>query len=345
MYNLFDLAKFILSFLVGAIHLHPIKAISKNIDFYFNNTVCRLAVPLFFTISGFLLFNKLNKLEENNRKKQMSKYLKRIFIMYTIWSLIYFIPYVISTREHFSILKFIAHYLIDGPFIQLWYLQALLVAAFATFVCNHFLGIKKTMVVSTIFYMIGLMLVPYYPIFDGIIEKIPIISDLFNLDIVEGNERIMGRNGITFGMFFFDLGAFLSTYPAKYNKKTNFIAIICSIILLFVETTIIKKIGSTYFALQISLIACTFFIFNYLVNNKCKINNTIILRKLSILIYLIHSGIQFAYEQICKNIYSNFLWNNEFIVYICVMGITVLLSYIIIKLSEKEKFKYLKYLY
>ena len=69
MYELFDIAKFILSFLVACIHVDAFISINSDLNFYFNNTIARLAVPLFFTISGFLIFKKLNSMKKMKKRK------------------------------------------------------------------------------------------------------------------------------------------------------------------------------------------------------------------------------------------------------------------------------------
>lgn len=347
MYELFDIAKFILSFLVACIHVDAFISINSDLNFYFNNTIARLAVPLFFTISGFLIFKKLNsKNEENEKKEIIIKYLKRIIIMYTIWSLIYFVPYIVNNGGIDRIFKFFLHFLIDGVYDQLWYLQSLIVGAFITFISVHFFGTKKTLIISIIFYFIGLILVPYYPLFQNILEKTPIISTLINVIHIALKGKRIGRNGITFGMFFFTLGAYFAEKKYKYNKHKNIVFIICSLLLLLIESMLIRKIGGTYFALQISLVFCTISIFSFLLNNTKKYKfKTVLLRKLSILIYLIHPWIIFIYNCICKYIYSKFLWNNSILKYGFVMSITLAISYLIVKLSEKDKYKFLKYLY
>ena len=73
-YKSFDIAKFVCCFLVVMIHVHPFESINKNMDFLLIDIFAGIAVPLFFALSGYLLFEKLEFKErklintDNNRQ-------------------------------------------------------------------------------------------------------------------------------------------------------------------------------------------------------------------------------------------------------------------------------------
>ena len=83
MYNPFiGIYKFILSLLVVAIHVEPF---SEDLAFYTNNCLARIAVPSFFILSAYFLFDKLiqNDWDANifwKNEKHLAKY-------YGIWLL------------------------------------------------------------------------------------------------------------------------------------------------------------------------------------------------------------------------------------------------------------------
>lgn len=54
-----DIAKFICALLVIIIHTRPFAECSGIIDFYLGDVAVRIAVPLFFAISGYLFFSSL----------------------------------------------------------------------------------------------------------------------------------------------------------------------------------------------------------------------------------------------------------------------------------------------
>lgn len=51
-YAAIDIAKYVSALLVVCIHTFPFLEISETLNTYFIQTVCRLAVPFYFTVSG-----------------------------------------------------------------------------------------------------------------------------------------------------------------------------------------------------------------------------------------------------------------------------------------------------
>lgn len=54
-----DMMKFICMFLVIAIHVPPFENLSEKLDFLVEQCVCRVAVPMYFITSGYLLLERL----------------------------------------------------------------------------------------------------------------------------------------------------------------------------------------------------------------------------------------------------------------------------------------------
>ena len=52
-YDSLDLTKWIGALLVIVIHTSPLEALSSTLNFYTRDVLARVAVPLFFAISGF----------------------------------------------------------------------------------------------------------------------------------------------------------------------------------------------------------------------------------------------------------------------------------------------------
>ena len=83
-YTAIDIAKFICALLVVGIHTQPLGDRLSG-GGYFLTTLCRIAVPFFFVVSGFLFFSKETKL---------SKYVKRLIILDITWTVLE-LPYII----------------------------------------------------------------------------------------------------------------------------------------------------------------------------------------------------------------------------------------------------------
>lgn len=338
----FDIAKLIMSIIIIAVHTNPLNSISEVSNFYLVNTLGRIPVPIFFAIAGYLLYSKLKK-QPNNYKKIVKSYLKRISIIYIIWSVIYFIPYMHTNPSLLRVIKFIPRLLTKGVYSQLWYMQALIVGVFLSTYLNKKIGLKKTLIVSLILYAIGLIIVPYF----SLVSRIITIPNIINKIILKEGYKV-GRNGLFFGMFFITLGGYISSNYKVANNKKYIVGLILSVISLLIETTMIKKIGGQYWALQISLIPLSYNLLILMLNINETSNkqcNTKKIRIMSFLIYLIHEWIHFAYSILIeKSIVPEFL-KNSLVAYIVIAIVTIFLSELIINLSNKPKFKYLKILY
>ncbi len=124
-----DVLKIVLAFLVIALHIFPVSklnGIQGVISYEIASGITRIAVPIFFIISGYFLRNKLND------KKYLLKYAKRILLLYGVWQLIY-LPDLIRCYQlgWFSstdaILKLVYGYW------HLWYLLATVLAVWLLF--------------------------------------------------------------------------------------------------------------------------------------------------------------------------------------------------------------------
>ncbi len=132
-YNSLDLMKFISAILIIVLHTSPFQSYNALISFGLRNVVTIIAVPFFFCTSGFLLFKKLSVLSQDENGKYFKHYIKRLCIMYGLWSLVYF-PFVIYnwTKDGFSVmsvLQYIKRFFFEGSYSTIWFLPALIVSA------------------------------------------------------------------------------------------------------------------------------------------------------------------------------------------------------------------------
>ena len=74
-----DIWRFIVSFLIVAIHISPFDKISPEFDFFFTRILGRIAVPLFLMITGYYILDK-----SLNDVKILKDYTKKIL---KIWGI------------------------------------------------------------------------------------------------------------------------------------------------------------------------------------------------------------------------------------------------------------------
>ena len=79
-----DIWRFIVSFLIVAIHISPFAKISPEFDFFFTRILGRIAVPLFLMITGYYILDRALK-----DKQVLADYTKKILKIYLLCILLY----------------------------------------------------------------------------------------------------------------------------------------------------------------------------------------------------------------------------------------------------------------
>lgn len=82
----------------GFLTTSPVKDYSFWIQNYFSNVIARPAVPLFFIISAYLLFLKIDKLSISEYNNNIKKRIITLLIPHVLWNLIYLGIYFIINR-------------------------------------------------------------------------------------------------------------------------------------------------------------------------------------------------------------------------------------------------------
>ena len=138
-YAAVDIAKYVSALLVVCIHTFPFIDINEMLNTYFIQTICCLAVPFFFMISGYFLFRKIRNEEED--KDVLKKYLFRLLKIYLIWTVIY-LPYTIynyvqAQSGWMGIFSYLRDFLLNGSYYHLWFLPALMTGTLIVYYLYH----------------------------------------------------------------------------------------------------------------------------------------------------------------------------------------------------------------
>ena len=96
-----DLLKFIMAVCVVAIHTQPLYSVQSIVVQRSFDTITSLAVPYFFSVSGFLLFSKIDADISCRRNMEVCKrYLSRVLSLYVIWNIIYLPITIFGFKEN-----------------------------------------------------------------------------------------------------------------------------------------------------------------------------------------------------------------------------------------------------
>lgn len=331
-----DIAKFLCAILVLIIHTDPFGSYSKALSFGFRNVICVVAVPFFFATSGYLLREKLGSLQTVGEQKQyMWKYLKRLALIYLVWSAVYF-PFVIVKwlRKGFSaglVLEYMKDFFFEGSYSTIWFLPALMSAALIYWLLRKKLSGKGVFLVGCGCYVATLLLSSYY----GITARIPVLSQLgkayyWFFDSV--------KNGVLFGLVFLALGGMISEYDGFSKIKKGHILLGCagSALLICAEVVVYKVIGNTRGIDTIaSLLPFTFFALIFTLGVNVKPSSAwLLLRKLSMLIFLTQ---RIPISIIDLFMGETILATNTIVNFVVVTAATFAISFLILYLSKKLK--------
>ena len=332
-YNSIDLFKFVLSLSVVAIHISPFTSISTSLHFF-------MLVPFYFICSGYFLFKKPTP--------NTYKYVCRIFKLYVIWSIIYLpcVLHKVITNDSdivISLIRWVKNFIFVGSYLHLWYLLATVVAVLIIAFCLKMrLSIKSILILACIFYIIGLIPQTYSIVLDPIREYEKIFFVLKYIQKI----IITTRNGLFEGFLFISLGMLFA--KKHFSIKTNhaWVLFLTSMFFLGCELIVVCFAGwARAFDMFIFLVPASFFLF-YIVKTKQLKNRSIYpqLRTLSSLIFFSHLLIDYILNIILTPIIP-ILWSHSLFRYCLNVIVTFGFSLIIMTLSQKPYFKWIKNIY
>lgn len=338
-YNAIDIAKFVSALLVVCIHTFPFIDINETMNFISVSVIARVAVPFFFIASAFFFFQKIDFKKDYRHVEnttRLTSYLWRLAKIYLIWTIIY-LPYTYLLLKGDGIglttlLRYIRDFFFTGSYYHLWFLPALISAISIAYVMIFKLGYKKTAMIATSLYVVGML----GNLYADVLLSIPLISKLYQGYV---SVFVTTRNGVFFGLVFVVMGAYLAKHEVK--PHTNQLSLLAgiSMTLYIVECVLLKMNGriQDLSSMYLMLLPCVFFLFIRLTRiqmNTLPLYKT--LRTMSLLIYVSH----ILFTQAC-------LWfmpeMHSFMLYAISVGSSFLLSYIIYRFSIK--YPILKQLY
>ncbi len=325
-----DILKFICSFMVICIHIRfpePLGSIFTPIT--------RMAVPIFFMITGYFYSSTKEKCGE-------LKQIKKIGVIFVVSNAIFFLyslcknflqgntlsEYCINTFNLKDLLKF--SLLNESPFgTHLWYLGAILYVLIIVFLFEKNWDRKKLYPIIPVLLLVDLVFGKY---------SLLILGREFPYALV--------RNFLFVGLPYFLIGDLLNNVKPKFKTRSSFLLTILFALTTLIESFVINKLNMN--VARDHYISTTFlavFAFLCALNSECTDNNwflkkvSFIGRKLTLYIYIIHPIFIF----ILRKAISVFIHNESLelvIGYMCpfvVFAISILSAWIFDTLVKKVK--------
>lgn len=330
-----DIAKFVSAFLVICVHTAPLKDINADANFFLVQILARLAVPLFFVISGFLFFSKLDTAREWNdyeNKARLKHYLFRLGKLYLIWTILYLpFSFLLLRGERFSaeaLLGYARDFFFNGSYYHLWFLPALMLAVCVVYFLRSHTSMKLTMSIAFVLYLIGMAGNVYAPL----LEKIPGVSAVFQQYTEVFTTT---RNGLFFGVMYVALGSYFAKrrLEVTHSHLAPALGLLVSFALLCVEAILLRqtKLMQDMTSMYLCLIPTVSFLFVLLLQIELRPRPLYrMMRVLSLLLYVSH--IMFVVV-----LFALFpAWNTLYIYLLSTLA-ALLFSLAVALLSEKWK--------
>lgn len=347
-YNAVDIAKLIMALLVVVIHKPLFSSDQVFANYFLGKIIAAVAVPFFFIASSFFFFRKLDGTKEDN--KRFWKFEKRLFILYFAWSVFYFpinlikfygLPISDITLDNFIVnMKMLLYrFFLSQTFIHLWYINTLMISVAILFLLKKKLSSKQTFFVAVVLflaYKLAPMLFGILPLAETVWNMIPgVLSNVF------GSEMGSGIFCAGLGMLFCDVNI--------KKRSTQYIAFLISTaamisfsIFAFEKESIVVE---TVKFILVTICAAAIFIFCR--NTDLKDSKVYgVLREYSSMIYFSHLFMTTEFfDSFSKSTGIVAFFQIGVLKYSITLLASVVFSTIIILLSRKKPFKWLKYLY
>lgn len=313
-----DVYRFIATLMVVAIHIYPLVSFNEDFDYIVTRVIFRIAVPLFLMITGYFV---LGKSQEN--KNTIKDYTFKIIKLYLISILIFLTLNIYNGYfKDFDIVLVLKDFLFNGTFYHLWYFSSLLLGLWIVYFLIKKLDIKKTFVIVSILYIIGLFGDSYF----GLIKNFNILSSFYKVIF---NLFDYTRNGLFYTPIFLYIGYLFSIKNIKVGNKKNIFFILLFLILLIIEGSLLYYYEiPRHTSMYIFLVPLSFFIFNHVISNLNGSNKN--LRNISSWIYILHPFFIAIFHFISEKVDFP-LFHNSLVSYIFVVILTIVFILIIKK--------------
>lgn len=280
-YQSLDLLKFIMAIMIVAMHTGACPAIV--------NPWFRIAVPLFFIVSSFFFFKKVNATDESERTEVLKHYLGRVIKLYFFWMVIQFPVNIILSWNSLMVdgivlmpLYLLRKILFTGMFGASWFLMALIYGIPIIFYLSKFLSNKYILLITFVLNVIVVFQSSYANVFEGAIR------------FRELSLAVLGTNlefSFLVALLWIEIGKLLAEHISEIKISSVWLSImvVFLIVLLFFENKFIDENNlairhDTYFML-IALCPLVFILCSrFQINLKYSYQ----LRKLSTVLYCMH---------------------------------------------------------
>lgn len=179
-YPVLDLVRFICAIFVICIHVFPEGSTSEGMGFDSSIptllgessvfALLRVAVPILFAISGFILFKRIKE-DESNKWRYIGKYCLRLLFLYVFWYIIAIpitirdITTFVSNGDNSGLIRYIVITIWKGAPRGYWFLVSLAISVVIANLFNSKKSLIILIVVASLLYIYGCLNSAYFGLF------------------------------------------------------------------------------------------------------------------------------------------------------------------------------------
>lgn len=314
-YGMIDVLRLVFAITVVSIHTMAFQSINQDLWIATSMGIARLAVPFFFIVSGYFLYNRINSEKE---PKSTLKHLLRLYALWVLIEIITLFPLVLSSLSAPPQL-IIGRLLLAGITGSLWYISSLIITIF---IISPLLKRDKLfllLIIGFVLYLFGATGDTYYRLFEKTMIN-PLINGYTSI-------FMLPQIGITESILFISLGAVVNKYKLNEKIKKAGLLSILSIILLLIEAFVLNKTGIAKDAnMYLSSIIAAPLILIWAINSTQNISTKVskACREYSLGIYCSHQIVMIWLAMFIPILFANTLIRFIFSLLISALIITVL---------------------
>ncbi len=328
-----DLLKYLMAICVVAMHTQLFSGVLYPIT--------RLAVPVFFLLSGYFFFSKQKTLDSRESEKHFKARIKRIVQLYSFWFVV-LLPLTVYIRKYYQggvvpvLLRLTKDILFNSTFQASWYLSATVIGLAVVYFLSKKLGNMPLIVIGALFYVPALLSSNY-------------------IFLVESNEASLGiYNSLkdVFGLFCRNFAVSIVYFAAakiiaerdteKMKLPGLLVGFGISFALLIGECLIISKSGVTVHDNDcfIMLVPTAVFLCLIALRSEVRVTHAKLLREMSILIYCLHMPVYMVIGKLFSVL--NIPDVGNILVCFVTVAATQLFALIILRLEKVKPLSFLK---
>lgn len=332
-YNGLDVVKVIMAILVAARHIVQIFfTADSRAHLLIGAWLSNLAVPSFFVISAFFLFQKVDR--ERPDRAVIVGYCWKALRMYLIWSVIY-LPIDWYNWYHgesgvlVGIRDYLWSFLFSSSIVQLWYLPALAVSGLIVWVLyTRGVRIWQILVVTGLLFGMGVIGDNWYWN-----QQLP--NQLYQLLMSYCRYFLTMRNGLFYGAFYAAIGLWFAKTRRRLPVWAAVAGTVFFVFAMYREVVRCSNTNMVFFAAP--AVYCLFTAASAWTGSGRRIYPR--LRGMSQWIYLSHFYFFYFFSWTLR-------WNplpvNNKSVLVMILGAVLLFSWGMVRLGETERFGWVK---